>query len=386
MGMHPLHDRGCIDAGWSAAASMPRMAVEHTHAASARGASISPAARDVPARSVVLWLWIVYGFIGVMVLIGGITRLTGSGLSMVDWHPLMGALPPLNEADWLAVFARYQASPQYQQVNHWMTLGDFQQIFFWEYFHRLFGRLIGVVFFVPWLYFTLRRRLRGRWAVRAFVAFVLGGLQGLLGWFMVKSGLVDVPAVSHFRLAAHLSLAFFVGAYIVWLALDMRPGAVRRGDRRLRRAGWALIALLAVQIVYGAFMAGTRAGYMYQTWPDMHGVLVPEGLTRLEPLWINLVSNVDAINFVHRSLAWLVAGFALWMAAVAWRRGQTRRQQTGALLLGGLVVVQFVLGVFTVLHGVPVALGAAHQVVAYLLLTCALMVVHDQKPVYGRGG
>jgi len=331
----------------------------------------------------VVWLWVVYGFIAAMVLIGGITRLTGSGLSMVDWHPLMGALPPLNEADWLAVFGRYQASPQYQQVNGWMTLGDFQQIFFWEYIHRLFGRLIGVVFFVPWLYFTARRRLRGRWATRALVAFVLGGLQGVLGWFMVKSGLVDVPAVSHYRLAAHLSLAFFVGAYVVWLALDMRPGQPRDGDRRLRRIGWTLVGLLAVQIVYGAFMAGTRAGYMYQTWPDMNGVLVPAGIARLEPVWLNLFENVDAINFIHRTLAWVVAGLSIGLAVAAIRAARTARQTRVAWLLGGGVVVQFVLGVLTVVYGVPVALGAAHQLGAYALLTLTLAVVHGQKAVAG---
>lgn len=339
------------------------------------------AATVAPPRAVVVWLWTVYGFIAAMVLIGGITRLTGSGLSMVAWHPLMGALPPLTEADWLAVFADYQRSPQYQQVNHWMTLSDFRQIFFWEYFHRLFGRLIGVVFFVPWLYFTVRRRLRGRWAGRAFVAFVLGGLQGLLGWFMVKSGFVDVPAVSHYRLAAHLSLAFFVGAYIVWLALDMRPGPARDGDRWLYRAGWALIGLLAVQIVYGAFMAGTRAGYMYQTWPDMNGAWIPTTLGYIEPWALDLVANPDTINFVHRTLAWLVAIGAAWLAVVAWRRADSRRQQGAAVILGGLVLVQFVLGVLTVLYAVPVTLGAAHQLGAYLLLTAALWVTHGQKPV-----
>ncbi len=345
----------------------------------------SPGRTAPPTRGVVVWLWIVYGFIGAMVLIGGITRLTGSGLSMVDWHPLMGALPPLSEPDWLAVFERYKSSPQYVQVNHWMTLGDFKQIFFWEYFHRLFGRLIGVVFFVPWLYFTLRGQLRGQWAVRAFIAFVLGGLQGLLGWFMVKSGLVDVPAVSHYRLAAHLSLAFFVGAYIVWLALDMRPGGQRPGDRRLRRSGWALIGLLTVQIVYGAFMAGTRAGYMYRTWPDMHGVWVPGDVLAMSPAWLNLFENPDTINFVHRTLAWFVAGFAVWLAIAAFRRADATRHRVAAVLLGGGVLVQFVLGVLTVLYGVPVALGSAHQLGAYALLTAALMVVHGQKAVPPAG-
>lgn len=341
---------------------------------------------EIPARAVVVWLWTVYGFIAAMVLIGGITRLTESGLSMVDWHPLMGALPPLSEADWQAVFARYQQSPQYQQVNHWMTVGDFKAIFFWEYFHRLWGRLIGVVFFVPWLYFTLRGRLRGRWAGRALIAFVLGGLQGLLGWFMVQSGLVDVPAVSHYRLAAHLSLAFFVGAYVAWLALDMRPGPAPAEPDRARgvyRAGWAFIALLAVQIVYGAFMAGTRAGYMYRTWPDMNGAFVPAGLGVMEPVWLDAIANPDTINFVHRTLAWLVAAFALWLAYAGFRRAADARGRRAAVAVGALVVAQFVLGVLTVMHAVPVALGAAHQLGAYLLLTAALVLVHALRPRAG---
>lgn len=339
-----------------------------------RAPPAQPAAR--PTTAVVTWLWVVYGFIAAMVLIGGITRLTGSGLSMVTWHPLMGALPPLSEADWLAVFETYQRSPQYQQVNHWMTLGDFKRIFFWEYFHRLFGRLIGVVFFVPWVWFAARGRLRGRWAPRTFVAFILGGLQGVLGWYMVKSGLVDVPEVSHYRLAAHLSLAFFVGSYIVWLALDMRPGPATAGDRRLRRLGLAFIALLSVQIVYGAFMAGTRAGYMYQTWPDMNGAWIPAAMGQLSPGWLNLFENLDAINFIHRTLGIIVAAAGVALAVLAWRRVETTRQRLAALLVGGGVLAQFALGVLTVLFAVPTALGAAHQLGAYLLLTAALLLVH----------
>ncbi|MCA9538393.1 MAG: COX15/CtaA family protein [Myxococcales bacterium] len=182
-----------------------------------------PNAREAPSRAVVIWLLFIFAVIGVMV-IGGITRLTGSGLSITEWDPIMGAVPPLNKEEWQEAFAKYQAIPEYRLINSHMDLAGFKRIFFWEYLHRLLGRLIGVFFFVPWLWFTVRRQLRGRWAVRGLIAFALGGLQGLLGWFMVKSGLVDVPAVSHFRLAAHLSLAFFVGCYVLWFALDLRPG------------------------------------------------------------------------------------------------------------------------------------------------------------------
>ena len=243
------------------------------------------------ARPVIWWLMVVYAMVATMVLIGGITRLTGSGLSMVTWEPVMGLLPPTSDEAWRALFAQYQASPQFQQINHWMTLPDFKQIFFWEYVHRVFGRLIGLVFFFPWLVFTLRGMLRGRLALRAFVAFVLGGLQGLLGWYMVKSGLVDIPAVSHYRLAAHLSLAFFIGGYVLWLLLDLRDRQPRRPNTSLASMGRWFLGLTCLQIVFGAFMAGTRAGYLYQTFPDMNGVMVPQNWLDLSPIWVNFVEN-----------------------------------------------------------------------------------------------
>ncbi|MCA9546692.1 MAG: COX15/CtaA family protein [Myxococcales bacterium] len=320
------------------------------------------------------WLWFVFALITAMVAIGGITRLTGSGLSMVEWRPLMGTLPPLSEAEWLRVFDQYKLSPQYAKVNHWMTLADFQRIFFWEYLHRLLGRLIGLVTFFPWLYFVLRKRLSGRTARRAFLAIVFGGLQGLLGWFMVKSGLVDRPEVSHYRLAAHLSLAFFVGAYVLWVIadLDPRPSRARVG----RRWTWTVGVLLALQIVYGAFMAGTRAGYLFSTFPDMNGVLVPDTWLRLSPAWHNLVENHVAIHFIHRCLAYLVAGAVLALATVGLRRAQAPGDRRAAALLGGLVAVQFGLGVWTVMGGVPIAVATAHQVVAFWLLGALVWFAH----------
>lgn len=323
-------------------------------------------------RAVRLWLTAVYLMIFAMVLIGGITRLTGSGLSMVEWRPLMGALPPLSEAEWQRVFGIYQQSPQYAEVNHWMGLADFKRIFFWEYLHRLFGRLIGIVVMVPGLYFLARRRLRGRAAKWVIASFVFGGLQGVLGWWMVKSGLVDRPEVSHFRLAAHLSLAFFVGAWIWWLMLDLRVTQPRDGDRGLRRLTWLFIAILAVQIVYGAFMAGTRAGYMYRTWPDMHGEFWPTGALGLPEG--NLLSNPIFIHFFHRTLAWGVLALGL---VVAWKARYARK---AAWFLGLSLLLQFVLGVGTVVMGMPIAMAAAHQGGAFLLLSAALMVAHVTTP------
>jgi cytochrome c oxidase assembly protein subunit 15 len=328
-------------------------------------------------RPVRAWLLTVYGLILVIVVIGGITRLTGSGLSMVEWQPLIGALPPLNEADWQAVFAKYQQTPQYRLVNDWMTLGDFKRIFFWEYFHRLFGRVIGVVFLVPWLWFLVSGRLRGRWAWRTGVAFVLGGLQGALGWFMVQSGLVDVPAVSHYRLAAHLLLAFVVGQYVLWLALETRPKRVSTAGPGLRRFGRVLVALVCLQVVYGAFMAGTRAGWMYSTFPTMHGEWVPSNLFAFDPLWRNFLDNPTTIHFLHRLLGYIVTAAALAFWFVARRRAPGAR---AVALLPWIVLAQLGLGVATVLLNVPIALAVAHQGVAFLLLSASVAGVYALRP------
>lgn len=345
-----------------------------------------PYAAQKPAHAAVSpgvrrWLMIVYLMILVMVVIGGITRLTGSGLSMVDWRPLMGALPPMSEQEWNAVFDLYKQSPQYAQVNSWMTLGDFKQIFFWEYFHRLWGRLIGLVFFLPWLYFVIRGRLKGRWAAKAAVAFLLGGGQALLGWYMVKSGLIHRPEVSHYRLAAHLCLAFFVGAYIWWLTRQLHPTRGMAPKVKISRAGaWAFLILLSVQIVWGAFMAGTRAGWLFQTFPDMNGVMVPESWLSLSPSWVNAFENPVAIHFIHRTLAWVVGFAGLGFAALIWRRATAPIHKQVAMGLAGLVLAQFALGVITVMAGMPIWAAAAHQGCAFLLLTATMSAVYVTRP------
>ncbi|MCK6573053.1 COX15/CtaA family protein [Myxococcota bacterium] len=327
-----------------------------------------------PPRAVAHWLLALYALVGLMVAVGGITRLTGSGLSITEWKPVVGALPPLNEADWQRAFDLYQASPQFQQINHWMSLSDFKGIYFWEWFHRLLGRFIGVAFFVPWLVFLVRGHLRGAWARRTAVAFVLGGLQGALGWFMVASGLVDVPQVSHYRLAAHLSLAFFVGMYLLWLWLDLRGSATPPGPERAEAASAppgmgafvAFLALLAVQIVYGAFMAGSRAGYLFQTFPDMNGLYVVTGDAA------RFLNDPVGIHFVHRALGWAVgfAGLALAFRLRAWASGRW---------LGALVVVQFALGVATVMTAVDLTLAVAHQLGAWALLSAAVVALHRRR-------
>ena len=326
------------------------------------------------------WLWLTLGMIFCMVMIGGITRLTGSGLSMVEWRPLMGALPPLSDMEWSRVFELYQASPQYQEVNAWMTLADFKRIFFWEYLHRLFGRLIGLVFFIPWLYFTLKGHLKGHWRTRAFVALVLGGAQGLMGWYMVKSGLVDRPEVSHFRLAAHLSLAFLCGMWIWAMILDvyaLRDAASGPPQDREETPGdalsplilWAFIGILTLQIIYGAFMAGTRAGYLYDTFPTMNGSWLAPQWGALTPWWRDLLYNPDSVHFIHRTLAWVVLGWGVYLVKRCW---SSPRLISNARWLLITLSLQFLLGVFTVLSGMNHALAAAHQGGAFLLLSATV--------------
>ena len=341
---------------------------------------LSPPATDTPSRErgrapthpgVRAWLGFTWLMVACMVAVGGITRLTGSGLSMVEWRPLMGALPPIGPEAWGATFAKYQATPQYALVNHWMTLADFQQIFFWEYLHRLLGRLIGVLFLVPWAWFLVRGHLSGALRWKTAAAFVLGGLQGALGWYMVKSGLVDVPAVSHYRLAAHLSLAFIVACWLAWLWFELGPEVGEPTPAALGM-GWALALGVSVQVVWGAFMAGKRAGLVFSTFPDLNGEWVPSGLWALTPAWLNLVESPVAIHFVHRTLGYLVAaacvGFAWWARSRA--RSATLRRRAG--WVGVVAVAQVALGVLTVVWAVPVLVATAHQVVGLVLLTAVV--------------
>ncbi|MGM0576702.1 MAG: COX15/CtaA family protein [Myxococcota bacterium] len=324
------------------------------------------------------WLGVIYLMILAMVIIGGITRLTGSGLSMVDWRPLMGWIPPMSEAEWLDVFARYRASPEGQKVNAWMELADFKEIFFWEYVHRTLGRAIGAVFLLPWLWFLIRRRMDRRLTVTTAVAFLLGGAQGLLGWFMVKSGLVDIPEVSHYRLASHLGMAFLVASWVAWIVFSRtgRPTPADAAAPGPRRAGWALLALLVVQIVWGAFMAGRDAGLVAPTFPGMNGSWIPPELLGVSWDWHLVAEDRTGVHFVHRTLGWLflVAGTAWGVHAL--RRARTRRQQAAAHLVGGLTLLQFGLGAVTVVSVVAIPPAVAHQGVALLLLTAVLFGIH----------
>jgi cytochrome c oxidase assembly protein subunit 15 len=330
-------------------------------------------------RQVATWLLICCGLVFIMVVLGGVTRLTGSGLSMVDWRPLLGWLPPLTDADWQRTFEMYQQSPEYQKVNAYMGVAEFKGIFWLEYLHRLLGRLIGLVFALPFVYFLVRGYIRrGEWA-RYLLMFVLGGLQGVLGWYMVKSGLVDDPHVSQYRLTAHLLAAFAIFGYMFWVALSLLFPKTDTRPHRLRGRTIALTGLITVTIVSGGFVAGLKAGKIYNTFPRMNEFWVPPGLMTHEPWWRNFFDNMTTVQFDHRILA--LTTFAL---IVAWwfgarRADLPRRARPAANALLHTAGLQVVLGIATLLLGVPIALAAAHQGVAMLLFGAALYLVHSLR-------
>ena len=325
-------------------------------------------------RQVAAWLLLCAAVIFGMILLGGVTRLTGSGLSMVEWKPLMGVIPPLSEQAWLETFEKYKQYPEYQKVNLGMDLAGFKYIFMYEYLHRVLGRLIGVLFFVPMMFFALKGRVRAGVMPRLWILFILGGLQGLLGWYMVKSGLVDNPRVSQYRLTAHLGLAVAIYAYMLWVAFDLlfpKGGGHRRAGFSL-----ALVVLVYLMILSGGLVAGTRAGFAYSTWPLMGTSFIPAGLYGLSPAWLSAFEDITTIQFNHRMFAYLLFLLIHLFAFLAWRDGLGRR---GKVAMGGLLAalwLQVVLGISTLLLHVPVWLAAAHQGGAVLLLSAAVYASH----------
>jgi cytochrome c oxidase assembly protein subunit 15 len=333
-------------------------------------------------KPVGMWLLLCCVLVFCMVVVGGITRLTHSGLSMVEWAPLVGAIPPLDQQQWEQVFGQYQATPEYQQVNRGMSLDEFKGIFWWEYFHRLLGRAIGVVFFVPLAWFLARGSINGKLALKLGGVFLLGVLQGAIGWYMVKSGLVDDPRVSQFRLTAHLGVALMILAVMLWTALDLLAPPSLTHDaarRRLGRFAAVLVTLIFLMALSGGFVAGIRAGFAYNTFPLMNGHLVPPGIFMLHPWWSNLFSNMATVQFNHRMIAWLLMLLvpAFWIVAGREALPPRTRLATHALL--GMLVVQVVLGVSTLVLGVPIALAAAHQGGAVLLLSAAVWSAHELR-------
>lgn len=333
-------------------------------------------ADSIHNRRIAVWLFVCCLMVYAMVILGGVTRLTGSGLSMVEWDPIFGILPPLDETGWDEAFSLYQQSPEYQKINMGMDLEGFKQIYWFEYSHRVLGRTIGTVFLLPFLFFLVKGWIHRPLIPKLLAMFVLGGLQGLLGWYMVKSGLIDNPHVSQYRLTAHLGLAILIYAYMFYVALGLWPGEQRSGSTPagLRRATTLLTGLVFITILSGGFVAGLKAGYAYNTFPLMDGRLIPEAVFMQTPLWRNFFENIATVQFDHRLLATLVlvSVIALWTAARRYSLPAT--VNTGLHLMFAAVLLQVGLGISTLLLHVPVALAATHQAGALLLLTIALYV------------
>lgn len=343
--------------------------------------AVSPAARGaLPSeRQVALWLFACCFLVFAMVVVGGLTRLTESGLSITEWQPISGVVPPLDHAQWAQEFARYKAIPQYRAIHPDMTLAQFKTIFFWEYGHRLLGRFIGVVFFLPFLYFLLRRRISRRLAPRLAGIFVLGGLQGAIGWYMVSSGLSGRIEVSQYRLALHLAMAVVIYGAMLWVALDLwrgpSPGDAHAGPG-LRAFASLTLALVFVTLIAGAFTAGLRAGYVYNTFPLMGGRFVPEDFFDLAPWWRNLFANVGAVQFEHRVLAEITVSAAVLVWFAARRAGLHAAAQRGFAALALMALVQAGLGLATLLLVVPLPIASLHQAGAMGLVTAALVARH----------
>jgi cytochrome c oxidase assembly protein subunit 15 len=333
-------------------------------------------AEPADRRKTATWLAICCGLVFLMVMVGGITRLTGSGLSIVEWQPVAGVLPPMNDAQWQELFGKYQKTPEFQQRNPDMDVAGFKKIFWWEYAHRLLGRVIGVVFLLPFLWFLAKGRLDEDVAWKLGAIFVLGALQGALGWFMVQSGLVDEPRVSSLRLAAHLGLALVIYAAMLWVAMDLvRRDRVNNTEGLRGRAG-GMVALVFLQVLSGALVAGIHAGKAYNTFPLMDGQFIPSDIALLEPWWTNLVFNMAAVQFAHRILALAVALMAIGLWFEVRRDLPNDRARGWSNLLLAAVVVQFGLGVLTLLTGVPVNLGVLHQAGAVVVLSMAVGLRH----------
>ena len=326
-------------------------------------------------KGVAWWLFGVSAMVLGMIAVGGLTRLTESGLSMVDWRPLMGVVPPVGESAWNAVFEQYKAYPEYQKVNAGMTLADFKFIFYFEYGHRILGRLIGMAFALPALYFGLRGAFSTAFRNRIIILFFLGGLQGLVGWWMVKSGLVDRPDVSHYRLTTHLGLAVFLYIALLWTAFRHATGATSYDWTSAKWVG-GLLALVYCTLLSGGLVAGLNAGAQYNTFPLMGGKWIPDGLFIRTPWLSNLTENLVTVQFNHRYLAITTATLILVFVAKNWSL-VTRRQRMALLAMTAAVVLQVSLGISTLLTSVWVPLASMHQMGAVLLISSLVWAMHE---------
>jgi cytochrome c oxidase assembly protein subunit 15 len=331
-------------------------------------------------KSVILWLLTGCLLVFVMVIVGGITRLTNSGLSMTDWHLVTDTFPPMTEVTWQETFERYKQFPEYQKINihNDFTLSDYKFIYFWEWFHRFIGRIIGLVFIVPFFYFLARKKLDKSTIRKCIVLLAMGGFQGFLGWFMVKSGLIDNPDVSHFRLSLHLTFAFITFAYTLWVALDLIYPTKAEVIIPLKKIARIALVFLIIQIVYGGFVAGLNAGLIHNHWPLMSdGQWMHESVLLEKNSWrARLTEGKSGVQFVHRTMAYVVVGLILFLYFKSRKYKLSAQQQNGLNTLVVIVFLQFTLGVFTLLYGVPMWLGLTHQVIAFLLLATMTYTLH----------
>jgi cytochrome c oxidase assembly protein subunit 15 len=331
-------------------------------------------------KSVIIWLLSGCVLIFIMVVVGGITRLTNSGLSMTDWHLVTDTLPPLSEAKWQEAFEQYKQFPEYQKINihNDFTLSDYKFIYFWEWFHRFIGRAIGMVFIIPFVYFLIRKKLDKSTIKKCVILLGLGGLQGFFGWFMVKSGLIDNPDVSHFRLALHLTTAFITFAYTFWVALDLIYPEKTTIEKSLRTIARVALVFLLLQIIYGGFVAGLNAGLIHNHWPLMSdGQFIHDSVfLEQKNLFLSFTEGKSGVQFVHRTLAYFVVGLIVLLYFKSINFSLDKAQTKGINLLLLLVFVQFGLGVLTLLYGVPLWLGLIHQISAFFLLTAMTFTLH----------
>ncbi|TVQ82380.1 MAG: heme A synthase [Micavibrio sp.] len=333
-------------------------------------------------KAVAIWLYSCAFLIFCIAIVGAITRLTGSGLSITEWQPVTGILPPTSPEEWARVFDLYRETPEYQKINKGMSLDEFKFIFFWEWFHRLLGRLVGVVYLVPFLAFLAMKRIPRIYLPSFIGFFLLGGAQGFMGWYMVQSGLVDVPAVSHYRLAAHLSLALLLFGLILHMALrlSLPPAKDRAPLDVLYKPAWRVMAVLALTILWGAFVAGSKAGLVYNSFPLMGKYPWPEELLDMSPLWINFFENHATVQFIHRLLAFITLVLVLQLVFRAMNFQKAPRIAWAFGCLGFLAIVQFMLGVVTIVSEVALPPAVLHQAGAMLLLAALIWVLHELPP------
>jgi cytochrome c oxidase assembly protein subunit 15 len=329
---------------------------------------------------VIIWLLSGCLLLFMMVVVGGITRLTNSGLSMTDWHLVTDTFPPLTDAKWSQAFEEYKKFPEYQKINihNDFTLSDYKFIYFWEWFHRFIGRIIGLAFIVPFVYFLFKKRLSTATIKKCAVLLFMGGFQGFLGWFMVRSGLINDPDVSHFRLALHLTFAFITFAYTLWVALDLIYPEKKKIEKSLRTIARVALALLLLQIIYGGFVAGLNAGLIHNHWPLMSdGQFIHDSVfLEQKNLFLSFTEGKSGVQFVHRTLAYFVVGMIVLLYFKSMNFTLDKAQNNGIKILLLLVFVQFGLGVFTLLYGVPLWLGLIHQISAFFLLTAMTFTLH----------